>query len=167
MKLAFLMMMAVFNPAFAGDLIQTNSQAPGGLFSTPPPAAANQQGDWFSGKGVTNWSSFGLALTNAPILNLKADPFQFDSKLSLAPGPAGLTPSANPKSSPYPTLPCTGEATRLKPGVYKTLPYTCLVLIPGPYPDKIGTVEKDSRGLEKMPTLLPQLKLVPTAPAAK
>lgn len=161
------MMVAVFHPVFAGNGIQTNSPAPGGFFFVPPPAAINQQGDLFSGNGVSNWNSFDLALTNPPILNLKRDPFQFDSKLSLAPGLAGLTPSANPKSSPYPTLRCTGEATQLKPGVYKTLPYTCLVLIPGPYPDKIGALKTDSRELEKMPTLLPPLKLVPPPPAAK
>jgi hypothetical protein len=139
MKLAFLVLAAAINPVFAGGLTQTNQAKPFELWSVPPAAFTQHQGWMFPGDFGSNGN--GLTLTNLPALNFKADKVPFDGKLS--------------------------PQDHLKPGVYKTSPYTCLVLIPGPQPDDCSVHGPGGTGVEKMPTIKPELKFIPQSLAEK
>lgn len=51
------------------------------------------------------------------------------------------------------------------PGLYLTKPYTCMMLVPGPYPDDCvlpGTTNKTT-----IPTIKPDLKFIPLAAPGK
>lgn len=50
----------------------------------------------------------------------------------------------------------------LKPGVYETSPFTCIVLVPGPHPDenKRSTYPAEAASLH-MPTITPELRFIP------
>jgi hypothetical protein len=50
---------------------------------------------------------------------------------------------------------------KLKPGVYKTSPYTLLVLVPGPQHDDGSIAKSGTAGLEKMPVARQGLKFTP------
>jgi len=89
-----------------------------------------------------NWSP--LTATNAPVLNFKADQAPVD---------------ANP-SSP-------SSRQNLKPGVYKTSPYTLLVLVPGAQPDDLSILKSGTAEPEKMPVIQGGLKFTPYSFAEK
>jgi hypothetical protein len=50
----------------------------------------------------------------------------------------------------------------LKPGVYETTPYTCIVIVPGPHPDENtrSTYPAEAPSLH-MPTIKPELRFIP------
>jgi hypothetical protein len=48
--------------------------------------------------------------------------------------------------------------------VYKTLPYTCIVVVPGPHPDDRAIVNPSSRDY-RMPIIRPDLQFIPLHPA--
>jgi hypothetical protein len=64
-------------------------------------------------------------------------------------------------------LPLASPSAGLKPGVYRTFPFTCIVIVPGPHPDDVSAVESGTDGMEKLPVFKPGLKFVPFAPADK
>jgi hypothetical protein len=141
MKLAFLVLAAAINPVFAADPVPTNSLPPFELWSVPSTASTQHQGSMFPGDFGSNGNGLPLTLTNLPALNFKAGKVPFDGKLS--------------------------PQDRLKPGVYKTSPYTCLVLVPGPHPDDCSVRGPGETGVESMPTIKPELKFIPQSPAEK
>jgi len=49
----------------------------------------------------------------------------------------------------------------LKPGVYRTSPYTLLVLVPGPQHDGGWFLKAAKTAPEKMPAFRPELKFIP------
>ena len=65
-----------------------------------------------------------------------------------------LPPSAHPPSAP----------TTIPAGVYKTVPYSCIVVVPGPHPDDRCIFGKGS-GDSSMPIVKPELKFIPWSPA--
>ncbi|MGB8371082.1 MAG: hypothetical protein ACLPYZ_17890 [Limisphaerales bacterium] len=141
MKLAFLVLAAAINPVFAADPVPTNSLPPFELWLASPAVSTQHQGWMFPGDFGTNGNGLPLTLTNLPALNFKADKAPFDGKRSLQ--------------------------DHLKPGVYKTSPYTCLVLIPGPQPDDCSVHGPGVTGVERMPTIKPELKFIPQPLAEK
>ena len=52
---------------------------------------------------------------------------------------------------------------QLPAGVYKTLPYTCIVVVPGPHPDDRAVVSPRS-GDYPMPIIRPDLQFIPLFP---
>jgi hypothetical protein len=77
--------------------------------------------------------------------------------------PHGFTPKPQFKVLPsrpskpwcHPSSPPT-----LAPGVYQTLPYTCLVVVPNPHLDD-GIVCPAGSGRLSMPTVKPELRFIP------
>lgn len=135
MKLAFLIMgAALINPVFAGEGIFTNQAKPFELWLVPQGSSA-PEGWAVPGDLGTNGFGFSSISTNLPALNFKAGELSIDGKRS----PQG----------------------HLKPGVYKTSPYTCLVLVPGPHSDDACVSAPGTAGTEKMPGLQPGLKFIP------
>jgi hypothetical protein len=63
-------------------------------------------------------------------------------------------PSAHPPSAPS-TIPA---------GVYKTLPYSCIVVVPGPHPDD-RCMFGQGKGETSMPIIKPDLRFIPWSPA--
>jgi len=54
----------------------------------------------------------------------------------------------------------------IPPGVYKTEPYTCLVLVPGPHPDdKCIIGNRAIQPTERMPMRQPELQFIPRKPS--
>ncbi|MGO9587358.1 MAG: hypothetical protein ACLP2Y_14280 [Limisphaerales bacterium] len=141
MKLAYLVLAAAINPVFAGDLTQTNQLKPFDLWSVPPAASTPHQGPLLSGDFGLNQNWAPLNSTNLPVPNLKADKAPLDEK-------------------PLPQ-------DQLKPGVYKTSPYTLLVLVPGPQSDDRSVHEAGGAGVDGMPTIKPDLKFIPYPAAEK
>jgi hypothetical protein len=141
MKLAFLVLAAAINPVFAGDLMQTNQAKPFELWSVPPAASTQLQGSIFYGDFGLNQNWAPLASTNLPVPNSKTSKVPLDEK-------------------PLPQ-------DQLKPGVYKTSPYTLLVLVPGPQSDDRSVHGSGGAGVDGMPTIKPDLKFVPYAPAER
>jgi hypothetical protein len=67
-----------------------------------------------------------------------------------------LPPPAGPIS---PSAPAT-----VPPGVYRTVPYSCIVVVPGPHPDDrciVRPPDVDS----SMPIIKPELQFIPWSPA--
>ncbi|HEY5914302.1 MAG TPA: hypothetical protein VJA21_27245 [Verrucomicrobiae bacterium] len=65
-----------------------------------------------------------------------------------------------------PTQPGTPEAGQLKPGVYESAPYTCIVVVPGAHPDDrscVGGAYPDTAA-SRMPTITPGLRFIPRKP---
>ncbi len=85
---------------------------------------------------------------------------------------ADLSASNAPPSVPpgklkrvVPPLPSVlpGTAAPLKPGIYETRPYTCIVVVPGPIKDDraiLGSRNRFDRG-GKMPQNVPDLEFIP------
>jgi len=70
-----------------------------------------------------------------------------------------------------PTLTSSG-APQLAPGVYKTEPYTCLVLVPDPHADDKMIKSRNfpanrSPETPRMPGVTPDLRFVPRKPAVR
>jgi hypothetical protein len=56
---------------------------------------------------------------------------------------------------------------QLKPGIYETAPYTCIVIVPDPHVDEraiIGSGPSNAPDLLKMPTNRPDLQYIPRVP---
>lgn len=53
------------------------------------------------------------------------------------------------------------QDAQLKPGVYETWPYTCIVVVPGPHPDDKSMVPSTGDG---MPVIKPDLRFIPRKP---
>lgn len=113
------------------------------------------------------------------------------SSLFLSPGISAPTPLAGQLTSPFlfvtngtnflysaptwkPILPPRGSlfnspaavTNAIPPGVYKTEPYTCLVLVPGPHPDdKCIVGNRTIEATERMPTRQPELQFIPRKPS--
>lgn len=51
----------------------------------------------------------------------------------------------------------------LAPGIYKTEPYTCIVIVPGEHPDDKMAIHLPDQG-SRMPVLKPDLRFVPVRP---
>jgi hypothetical protein len=60
-------------------------------------------------------------------------------------------------------LPLTNQAT-LAPGIYKTEPYACIVIVPGPHPDDRSLIQPPSTPSDPMPVIKPDLRFVPVRP---
>ncbi len=58
--------------------------------------------------------------------------------------------------------PSTSRA--IPPGVYKTVPYSCIVVVPGPCPDDRAIVSPGG-GDYSMPIIRPDLRFIPWGPA--
>ncbi len=54
----------------------------------------------------------------------------------------------------------------LPPGVYKTEPYSCIVVVPGPHPDDRSIIDPGS-GNSSMPIITPGLRFIPYHPAGR
>jgi hypothetical protein len=48
-----------------------------------------------------------------------------------------------------------------KPGVYKTIPYTCVVIVPGPHPDERMPAVSPPAVEPNMPVVKPDLQFIP------
>jgi hypothetical protein len=67
-----------------------------------------------------------------------------------------LPPPARPVSSSAPPT--------VSPGVYKTVPYSCIVVVPGPQPDD-RCIVRPGGGDSSMPVVKPELRFIPWSPA--
>lgn len=145
MKLAFLILAAALNPVHAGDRMQTNQPDNSGVLSIPSTASTNQPGGirpWNPGPDAKRFT-WNNALTNLPVVNF----------------PAGKQLPAQDGKPPPPEL--------LPPGVYKTYPYTLLVLVPGRQHDDNGLLKSGTAEPKQMPILSPGLKFIPYSAAEK
>jgi hypothetical protein len=89
----------------------------------------------------SNWLLQGLEPPHKPVFNIQTFP-----------------PSARPHS---PSSPRTIPA-----GVYKTVPYSCIVVVPGPHPDDRCVINPG--GVDSaMPIIRPDLRFIPRDPAEK
>jgi hypothetical protein len=53
----------------------------------------------------------------------------------------------------------------LKPGVYETAPYSCIVVVPGLHPDDRALIGSDSgNNYSAMPIIRPDLQFIPRSP---
>jgi hypothetical protein len=60
----------------------------------------------------------------------------------------------------------TNTVGQLKPGVYETYPYSCIVVVPGAHPDDksiigAGQLVGGGQPVERMPTMNPELLFIP------
>ncbi len=93
----------------------------------------------------------GLTRSNAPALILPTN------------GPQLFLPRRRPATGPLSSLP--------KPGVYKSVPYTCIVVVPPPHPDDQGILGPLAKlppsstpaplPQFRMPIIQPDVRLVP------
>jgi hypothetical protein len=78
---------------------------------------------------------------------------------------SGWQPQFKAPSTPQPTRPRRPATPgQLPAGVYKTLPYTCIVVVPGPYPDDRAIVSPSSKDY-RMPIIRPDVQFIPWGPA--
>ena len=54
--------------------------------------------------------------------------------------------------------------TAISPGVYRTFPYSCIVVVPGPHPDDRCVVNPGGAN-DPMPIIKPDLQFIPWGPA--
>jgi len=145
MKLGFLILAALVQPVLAGAGIQTNRFQDFNLLSAPTAHSASWQ------EGVSPWDSgpdsnqFAL---NGNLTNFQSPVF-----------PAGRMPPAFVGRLSPPEPP--------KPGVYRTSRYTCLVFVPEPLHGEDFARQPDLGGVERMPTLEPDLQFIPASPDKK
>ena len=64
-------------------------------------------------------------------------------------------------------VPSAHSATIVAPGIYKTEPYTCLVLVPGRHLDDKSIISGNRGPQIQMPTVRPDLKLIPRKPSSR
>ena len=62
--------------------------------------------------------------------------------------------------------PSVVSPTRVPPGVYRTAPYSCIVVVPGPNLDDRFIVNPGGGSLS-MPTIKPDLRFIPLNPPQK
>jgi hypothetical protein len=144
MKLAFLILAAAINPVLAGGLTQAAQAKPFQLWSVPSSASTQPRGGMVPGDYGLNWNWSPWTATNAPVLSFKSDEAPADGK-------------------PWSPLP----RQKLKPGVYRTSPYTLLVLVPGTQPGDLSILKSGTAEPEKMPVIHGGLKFTPYSFAEK
>lgn len=76
--------------------------------------------------------------------------------------PTGVTNSYWNLRSNHIVMP--SAPTAMPPGVYKTFPYSCIVVVPGPHPDD-RCIVNPSGGNDPMPIIKPDLQFIPWGPA--
>ena len=138
MKLAFLLFLAALCPVIVADLIRTKQATPLELWPAPSGAFAGHQGTMGTGDPSLNWNGAPLPSTNLPVTDFRAGKVPWDGTRSLR------VPEQN-----------------LKPGVYKTIPYTLLVLVPGRQFDDRSIGGLGTAGTERMPAIQGGLKFIP------
>jgi hypothetical protein len=80
---------------------------------------------------------------------------------------SGWQPQFEVPSIPQPTRPQPPASPgQLPAGVYKTLPYTCIVVVPGPHPDD-KCIVKPGAGDFSMPIIRPDVQFIPLHPLEK
>ena len=101
------------------------------------------------------------SLSNASVI-----PFLSTHAQISAFAPGWKPPSQNqhfaPSARVHPPTPSTSPA----PGVYKTAPYTCIVVVPGPRPDDV-CITRPRGGDSSMPIIKPDLRFIPLHPPEK
>jgi hypothetical protein len=98
--------------------------------------------------------------------------FQSAPKLSVPLAPsvqsAAQTPIITLRVSTNPPVilrvPFAHSPAPLAAGIYKTEPYTCLVLVPGPHLDDKFVISGNGGPQIQMPTVQPGLKFIPLKP---
>jgi hypothetical protein len=117
----------------------------GGLYKDPlPPVAMPWWGNAQTGTlsipfhGSNLLPQAGVSATNKPPLRIL------------------INPQAARTNTPF--------AAPVPPGVYKTFPYTCIVVVPGPHPDDASVV-KPGNVDPSMPIVKPDLQFIPWSPA--
>jgi hypothetical protein len=86
--------------------------------------------------------------------------------------PAPVLPPAHKPEFKIQTLPPTAHLRSppappgIAPGIYKTAPYTCIVVVPGPCPDDSAIVSPHGKKYS-MPIIKPELRFIPLGPAKK
>ncbi len=93
-------------------------------------------------------------LTNAPDLNSRA--LLLETNSLFRPGTPRASPGLSYQRAPQPK-PAPGSP---RPGVYRTAPYTCIVIVPGAHPDDKSIITP-SAPVAKMPMIKPELKFIP------
>ena len=111
-----------------------------------PPAAT----PW-PGNPKSDVAAVPLARTNL-LSSLVASGWQPQFEVPSVPQPARPQPSVSPGQLPA--------------GVYKTLPYTCIVVVPGPHPDDRCIVSPPG-GECRMPIIRPDVQFIPSHPLEK
>lgn len=108
-----------------------------------------------------------VALTNAPLLSGKAAPvLWFTPNVWANPAPIGTPGRTNTLKAPLVLLAKPGPGQPLAPGLYKTMPYSCLVLVPGGHTDDLALITPPSPA-PPMPSIQPELQFIPWGPKAK
>ena len=103
----------------------------------------------------------GNSLSNASVIPFPGSNSQFSAFApAWKPQPRGqlFAPSARL----HPAPPSAGPTT----GVYRTAPYSCIVVVPGPLPDDRSIVSPRG-GDSSMPIIKPDLQFIPLHPAKK
>ena len=110
--------------------------------------------DFFQHRGLTNHSTANIPhIVNGVTNSFRAVRFPTNAFGVLTNGSTGLFFPTNRVLS----LPA---AKSLAPGVYKTEPFACIVVVPGPHPDE-RMVVNPGKAETKMPMIEPPLKFVP------
>jgi hypothetical protein len=74
---------------------------------------------------------------------------------------SGWQPQLEVPSIPQSARPRRPASPRQLPaGVYKTLPYTCIIVVPGPCPDDRAIVDLSS-GIYRIPIIWPDVQFIP------
>ena len=80
------------------------------------------------------------------------------------PGPAWQRLLIGQRTPQLTPLQPPASSDQLPAGVYKTLPYTCIVIVPAPHLDYGCIVEPGASGFS-MPIIKPDIRFIPIAPA--
>ena len=105
-------------------------------------------------KAANSWS-------NAPVVVFPGTNSQF-----LTVPPAWKPPRQGQNVVPRAHLRPPAAAAGPAPGVYKTTPYSCIVMVPGPHPDDRAIVSPGG-GQYTMPVITPELQFIPLRQAKK
>ena len=117
----------------------------GGLYKDPVPALA-----------MPGW---GNARTGVVTI-----PFSSSTSLLQAGAPTTNKPQLRILINPQAARTKTPFASPVAPGVYRTFPYTCIVVVPGPHPDD-ACIVKPGNVDPSMPIVKPDLQFIPWSPA--
>jgi hypothetical protein len=123
----------------------------GHALRVPPPGSWPPADAPWAGKLESDVAAILLARTNL-LTPLFASGWQPQFEVPSVPQPARLQPSLS--------------LGQLPAGVYKTLPYTCIVVVPGPCPDERFFV-KPPGGECPMPMIRPDVQFIPFGQASK
>ena len=105
----------------------------------------------------THWS--GNTQTNVFVIPFAGGNWLFQAL------PPGHKPEFKIQSLPPSARPISPSApAALPPGVYRTVPYSCIVVVPGPHPDD-RCIVRPGGGDSSMPVVKPELRFIPWSPA--